>query len=112
MSMNNDETKTTEAALIELKAIYEAGGPSALIEATSAHTNHMWGSRLWNAAMNEKYGTTGLHKAWTNEDGTPTAEALEKFPQIGRRIGEARESIAGVWTFIGGTSPRLSAPWR
>lgn len=111
--MSNDTmTKTTEQALIELKAIYEAGGPSALIEATSGHTNHMWGARLWNAAMNEKYGMTGLHKHWTNEDGSPSAEALEKFPQIGRRIAEARDSIAGVWTFIGSTSPRLSETWR
>jgi hypothetical protein len=110
--MNNDTTKTTEQALIEFKAIYEAGGPSALIDATSGHTNHMWGSRLWSAAMTEKYGSTGLHKHWTNEDGSPTQEALATFPQLGRRIAEARESIAGVWTFIGSTSPRLSEPWR
>jgi len=86
-------------------------GPSALIEATSGHTHHMWGARLWNAAMNEKYGPCGLHAHWTNEDGSPTAEALAKFPQIGRCIAAARDSIAGMWTFIGGTSPRLEEPW-
>ncbi len=111
--MNNDTTKTTEQALIELKAIYEAGGAEALIDATSGHTHHMWGARLWNAAMNERYGSAaGLHPHWTNTDGTPSAEAIAQFPSVRRVIAEGRDSIAGVWTFIGGTSPRLAEPWR
>lgn len=95
----------TEQKLIELKAAYEATGPSALIEAGSS--GHAWASRLWSAAMTEKYGPTSLHASWTNADGSPTAEALEKFPHVVARMAEARESIAGVWTFIGGQNPWL-----
>lgn len=104
MGMNKT---TAEAKLIELKAAYEAYGPSALIDGCSGLTNNIRFSRLWAAAMTEKYGATGLHKAWTNEDGTPTAEALAQFPNIGRRIEEARDSIRGMWTFIGSSSPWL-----
>jgi hypothetical protein len=72
--------KTTETALIELRALYETGGPSALIDATSGHTNHMWGARLWSAAMNEKYGMCGLHKHWMNEDGSPHGRSAREVP--------------------------------
>jgi hypothetical protein len=101
---------TTEAKLIELKAAYEANGPSALIDGCCG-SNHAWGSRLWSAAMTEKYGPTGLHKDWTAEDGSPSAACLETFPNVAYRIAAARESIAGVWSFIGGTHPWLAGVW-
>ena len=99
------KTTTAEAKLIELKAAYEAHGPKALIDGCSGLTNHIYFSRLWACAMTERYGTVGLHKAWTNEDGTPSAECLEKFPNVRSRMEEARDSIRGVWTFIGSQSP-------
>ena len=95
------KTIKAETKLIELKAAYEAHGPKALIDGASAYTNHIYFSRLWSAAMTEQYGTVGLHKCWTNEDGTPTAECLEKFPRVGESMAEARESIRGVFSFIG-----------
>jgi len=104
-------TTTTETKLIELKAAYEAHGPEALIDGCSGSST-AWGSRLWAAAMTEKYGTTGLHKDWTNEDGTPSAAALATFPNLGHRIAEAKDSIRGVWTFIGGTHSWLVSEWR
>lgn len=102
---------TTQAKLIELKAAYESTGPDALIEGCSGSST-AWGERLWAAAMTEKYGPTGLHKSWTNADGSPSAEALATFPNIAARQNEARASIAGVWTFIGGTHPWLASEWR
>lgn len=95
------KTTTAEVKLIELKAAYEANGPQALIDGASAHTNHIYFARLWSCAMTERYGTTGLHKSWTNEDGSPTAECLAKFPNVAYRIQEARDSIRGVFSFIG-----------
>lgn len=89
----------THAELAALKTLYEAEGPRALIKATSG-SNHAWGSRLWAAAMTEVYGPTGLHESRCNPDGSPTAETLAEFPNVARRIEEARESIAGVWTFL------------
>lgn len=101
----------TEAKLIELKAAYEAEGPAALIEGCCGSST-AWGARLWASAMTEKYGPTGLHEAWTNPDGSPSAECLEKFPGVVRAIAEAKESIRGVWTFIGGSHPWLEGEWR
>jgi hypothetical protein len=99
------KTMTAEAKLIELKAAYEAHGPKALIDGCSGLTNHIYFSRLWACAMTERYGTTGLHKSWTNADESPSAECLEKFPNVRHAIERARESIQGVWTFIGSNSP-------
>lgn len=82
------------------KALYDARGPRALIEATSGRTEHPWAGRLWAAAMTEAYGPCGLHADWTNADGSPSAEALEKLPGLAFQLEEARASIAGVWTFM------------
>lgn len=95
------KTTTAEAKLIELKAAYEARGPKALIDGCSGLTNNIYFSHLWACAMTERYGTVGLHKCWTNEDGSPSAECLEKFPSVRGAIERARESIRGVFSFIG-----------
>jgi hypothetical protein len=95
------KTMQAEAKLIELKAAYEANGPKALIDGCSGLTDHIYFSRLWAAAMTERYGTTGLHKDWTNEDGTPSDKALATFPNLVSRIAEAKDSIRGVFSFIG-----------
>lgn len=100
------KTIKVETKLIELKAVYEAHGPKALIKGASAYTNNIYFSRLWACAMTEAYGPTGLHKGWTNEDGSPSAECLAKFPNVAYRIEEARESIRGVFSFIGSKHSR------
>ena len=51
---------------------------------------------LWAAAMTAHYGPTGLHQAWCNSNGTPSAEALAKFPEIAQRMEDARERTIGL----------------
>lgn len=84
--------------LAALKTAYETEGPRALIKAGTSHGP--WGERLWCAAMTEYYGPLGVHESRKDAEGRPTAETLAEFPDVARRIEAARESIAGVWTFL------------
>jgi hypothetical protein len=49
---------------------------------------------LWAAAMTAHFGTTGLHKCWQKEDGTPSDEALERLPRLAADMEDARRRVA------------------
>lgn len=88
------------ARLAECKAIYEANGPKALIDAVSGWTHHTLFDLLWEGAMSEHYGPVGIHDDWIGPDGTPSAEARE-LPSVQESIARGKEKIARVFTWVG-----------
>lgn len=81
--------------LATAKAAAERGDYYAVVRTTSG--SHM--SDLWAAAITAHYGPTGIHTSWTNEDGTPSVEALAQFPDIPFEMNAAKERVRRLLSY-------------
>jgi hypothetical protein len=77
----------------KLETIAATGNLRHLIKASS---RCVYATELWTAAMTAHWGPAGIHKSWTNPDGTPSAECLEKCIEVAPAMREARERIPHI----------------
>lgn len=83
----SNETTTTVA---DLKAAIESGDYKRVIALSSGKCEM---GAIWASALTAHYGPVGIHKDWTDADGRPTAEAMEKNYRIGDAMKAARDRL-------------------
>jgi hypothetical protein len=70
------------------RAVYAEHGFKGVID-EACGSNHGDEVYLWELAMTARYGPVGIHESYYGPDGCLTTEALERFPVIAERVGEA-----------------------
>lgn len=92
-AMTHEEIDRIEAAL-------ESADPKAPLEAIKlcslASINHGTREAAWCCAMAMAYGPTGLHRDYCDAEGHPTQEARARFPEVDRKMNEARRRLTEV----------------
>jgi hypothetical protein len=80
--------ETREEMNARYRAVYAEHGFKGVID-EACGSNHGDEVYLWELAMTARYGPVGTHESYYGPDGCLTTEALERFPVIAERVGEA-----------------------
>lgn len=84
------------AMVAGMRQVYASGNRDLFIRAVSkadALAGNYSLKDLWAIAMTLKYGPVGAHRTYKNADGTPTADAIAKIPEITRAMDRAAAQV-------------------